>query len=61
MQSDGWHEGKQGGVICCFNGNWETARQYLELGIGGSILQQEAWIGYLWVIHVLNINGPPVA
>lgn len=33
-----------GGVVHCFNADWETARQYLELGyhigIGGAVLQQ---------------------
>lgn len=41
-----------GGVIHCFNGTWETAQKYLELGyhigIGGSILQQEERAKDLW-------------
>ncbi len=43
---------KLGGVIHCFNGNWEVAEQYVKLGyhigIGGSILQQEERAGELW-------------
>ena len=35
-----------GGVVHCFQGGWETARQYLDLGlclgIGGALLRQES-------------------
>lgn len=48
-----WHPARKlGGVIHCFNGTWETAQKYLELGyhigIGGSILQQEERARDLW-------------
>lgn len=48
-----WHPARKlGGVIHCFNGTWETAQKYLELGyhigIGGSILQQEERAKDLW-------------
>ena len=43
---------KLGGVIHCFHGSWETARQYLDLGyhigIGGSALQQPERAEPLW-------------
>lgn len=43
---------KLGGVIHCFYGSWEIARQYLKLGyhigIGGSLLQQEERAQALW-------------
>lgn len=43
---------KFGGVIHCFNSNWEVAERYVKLGyhlgIGGSILQQEDRAGELW-------------
>ena len=49
-----WHRARKlGGVIHCFYGSWDIARQYLNLGyhvgIGGSLLQQEARAGELWV------------
>lgn len=47
-----------GGVVHCFQGGWETARQYLDLGlclgIGGALLRQESapcgrqWPGRRW-------------
>ncbi len=48
-----WHPARKlGGVIHCFYGSWEIARQYLKLGyhfgIGGSLLQQEERAGDLW-------------
>ena len=49
---------KMGGVIHCFYGSWEIARQYLDLGyyvgIGGSILQPEERAKALWeaVAHI---------
>ena len=49
---------KYSGVVHCFNGTWDDARQYLDLGfhigIGGSILQQEERAAELWeaVWHV---------
>lgn len=43
---------KLGGVVHCYNADWETARKYLELGyhigIGGSLLQKEERAGTLW-------------
>lgn len=43
---------KLGGVVHCFYGSWEIARQYLQLGyhigIGGSALQQEDRAKDLW-------------
>ena len=43
---------KNGGVLHCFNGNWEDAAGFLELGfflgIGGSILQREERAAELW-------------
>lgn len=43
---------KQGGVVHCFNGDWDTAKEYLDLGyhigIGGSILKPEDQAGALW-------------
>lgn len=43
---------KLGGVVHCYTGDWETARQYLALGyhigIGGAILQKEERAGALW-------------
>ena len=41
-----------GGVVHCYTGGWETARQYLHLdyhiGIGGALLQKEERAGALW-------------
>ncbi len=41
-----------GGVVHCFTGTWDIARQYLELGyhigIGGALLQQEDRAKALW-------------
>lgn len=43
---------KLGGVVHCFNGSWDIARQYLDLGfcigIGGAALQKEERAGQLW-------------
>lgn len=43
---------KLGGVIHCFYADWNTAKQYLELGyhigIGGSVLQLEERASSLW-------------
>ena len=45
---------KYTGVIHCFNGTWDEAKQYLDLGfhlgIGGSILQQEERASDLWEV-----------
>ena len=54
-----WHPvRKLGGVVHCFYGSREIAKQYLKLGyhfgIGGSLLQQEDRAGALWeaITHI---------
>ena len=54
MPTQGWRKASAfparrrwlpGGVVHCFQGGWETARQYLDLGlclgIGGALLRRE--------------------